>query len=179
MSLLTVENLSHTFGDRTLFNDVSFRLVEGEHVGLVGANGVGKSTMMNILTGKIVHDDGRVEWQPKTHYGYLDQHTQLTPGRTIRETMQDAFKQLYLVEAELNDIAMQMGDADSDRLEELLEEMAEAQDTLDAGDFYTLDVKIEEIARGLGLDAIGLERPVEALSGGQRTKLLLAKLLLE
>lgn len=179
MSLLTVENLSHTFGDRTLFNDVSFRLVEGEHVGLVGANGVGKSTMMNILTGKIVHDDGRVEWQPKTHYGYLDQHTQLTPGRTIRETMQDAFKQLYLVEAQLNDIAMQMGDADSDRLEELLEEMAEAQDTLDAGDFYTLDVKIEEIARGLGLDAIGLERPVEALSGGQRTKLLLAKLLLE
>lgn len=68
MSLLTVENLSHTFGDRTLFNDVSFRLVEGEHVGLVGANGVGKSTMMNILTGKIIRDSGRVEWQPKTHY---------------------------------------------------------------------------------------------------------------
>src|SRR5690606_37404244 len=179
MSLLTVENLSHTFGDRTLFNDVSFRLVEGEHVGLVGANGVGKSTLMNILTGKIMYDSGRVEWQPKTHYGYLDQHTQLTPGRTIRETLQDAFLPLYEKEAELNNIAMQMGEADPDRLEELLEEMAEVQDALDAGDFYTLDVKIEEIARGLGLDAIGLERPVEALSGGQRTKLLLAKLLLE
>ncbi|HSI66616.1 MAG TPA: ABC-F family ATP-binding cassette domain-containing protein [Planococcus sp. (in: firmicutes)] len=178
MSLLTVENLSHTFGDRTLFNDVSFRLVEGEHVGLVGANGVGKSTMMNILTGKIIHDDGRVEWQPRTHYGYLDQHTQLQPGRTIRETMQDAFLRLYEKEAELNEIAMKMGDPDAD-LEELLEQMAEAQDALDAGDFYTLDVKIDEIARGLGLEAIGLERPVESLSGGQRTKLLLAKLLLE
>ncbi|WP_142827059.1 ABC-F family ATP-binding cassette domain-containing protein [Planococcus soli] len=179
MSLLTVEKLSHTFGDRTLFNDVSFRLVEGEHVGLVGANGVGKSTMMNILTGKIIHDDGRVEWQPRTHYGYLDQHTQLQPGRTIRETLQDAFLPLYQKEAELNDIAMQMGDADPERLEELLEQMAEAQDALDAGDFYTLDGKVEEIARGLGLDAIGLDRNVEALSGGQRTKLLLAKLLLE
>ena len=178
MSLLTVENLSHTFGDRTLFNDVSFRLVEGEHVGLVGANGVGKSTMMNILTGKLIHDEGRVEWQPRTHYGYLDQHTQLTPGRSIRQTMQDAFLPLYQKEQELNDIAMKMGEPDAD-LEELMDAMAEAQDALDAGDFYTLDVKIEDIARGLGLDAIGLERPVEALSGGQRTKLLLAKLLLE
>ncbi|WP_422124077.1 ABC-F family ATP-binding cassette domain-containing protein [Planococcus sp. X10-3] len=178
MSLLTVENLSHTFGDRTLFNDVSFRLIEGEHVGLVGANGVGKSTMMNILTGKLIHDEGRVEWQPRTHYGYLDQHTQLQPGRTIRETMQDAFLPLYKKEEELNEIAMKMGEPDAD-LEELMEQMAEAQDTLDAGDFYTLDGKIDEIARGLGLDAIGLERPVEALSGGQRTKLLLAKLLLE
>lgn len=179
MSLLTVENLSHTFGDRVLFKEVSFRLVEGERVGLVGANGVGKSTLMNILTGKIIHDGGRVEWQPRTHYGYLDQHTVLTPGRTIRETLQDAFLPLYEKEEELNAIAMKMGEADPDELETLLEQMAEVQDALDAGDFYTLDIKVDDIARGLGLDAIGLERPVEALSGGQRTKLLLAKLLLE
>ena len=81
MSLLTVENLGHTFGDRTLFKEVSFRLVEGDHVGLVGANGVGKSTLMSILTGELIHDHGRVEWLPGTHYGYLDQHTRLQPGR--------------------------------------------------------------------------------------------------
>ena len=65
MSLLTVEDLSHNFGDRTLFKDVSFRLLAGEHVGLVGANGTGKSTMMNILTGKQLKDEGKVEWTPK------------------------------------------------------------------------------------------------------------------
>ncbi|KOO49813.1 ABC-F family ATP-binding cassette domain-containing protein [Viridibacillus arvi] len=179
MSILTVENLGHTFGDRTLFKDVSFRIVEGEHVGLVGANGVGKSTLMSIITGQLIHDQGKVEWLPNTHYGYLDQHTLLTPGKTMRETLRDAFLPLYQKEAEMNEITGKMAEATPEELEELLEQMAEIQDALDAGDFYTLDMKIEEVARGLGLDAIGLERDVTALSGGQRTKLLLAKLLLE
>ena len=73
MAILTVEKLGHSFGDRTLFKDVSFRLVEGDHIGLVGANGVGKSTLMSILTGQAIHDEGKVEWLPGTHYGYLDQ----------------------------------------------------------------------------------------------------------
>ncbi|MFC4410757.1 ABC-F family ATP-binding cassette domain-containing protein [Chungangia koreensis] len=179
MSILTVEKLGHSFGDRTLFKDVSFRLVEGEHVGLVGANGVGKSTMMNILTGQIIHDTGKVEWLPNTHYGYLDQHTQLAAGRTMRDTLRDAFLPLYKKEEELNEITAKMAEATPEELEDLLEQMADIQDALDAGDFYTLDIKVEEVARGLGLDAIGLERDVSALSGGQRTKVLLAKLLLE
>lgn len=91
MAILTVENLGHSFGDRTLFKDVSFRLVEGDHIGLVGANGVGKSTLMGIITGQIIHDTGRVEWLPGTHYGYLDQHTVLTAGRTMRDALRDAF----------------------------------------------------------------------------------------
>src|SRR4051794_2645916 len=108
MSTLTVEKLGHSFGDRTLFKDVSFRLVEGEHVGLVGANGVGKSTLMNILTGQIIHDAGKVEWLPNTHYGYLDQHTLLTAGRTMRDTLRDAFLPLYKKEEELNEITAKM-----------------------------------------------------------------------
>ena len=64
-----------------------FRLLAGEHVGLVGANGVGKSTLMNIITGQLIHDEGRVEWIPGTHYGYLDQHTVLTTGRTMRDVL--------------------------------------------------------------------------------------------
>jgi len=179
MSVLTVEKVGHTFGDRTLFSDVSFRLLEGEHIGLVGANGVGKSTLMSILTGELIHDEGKVEWQPGTHYGYLDQHTKLTPGRSMRETLQDAFLPLYKKEEELNNITSKMADATPEELEQLLEEMAQAQDELDAGDFYTLDKKIEEVARGLGLEAVGLDRDVSSLSGGQRTKVLLAKLLLE
>lgn len=179
MAILTVEKLGHSFGDRTLFKDVSFRLVEGDHIGLVGANGVGKSTMMGIITGQQIHDTGRVEWLPGTHYGYLDQHTVLEAGRTMRDVLRDAFKPLYIKEQELNDIAAKMADATPEELDDLLNQMSEVQDALDAGDFYTLDMKIEEISRGLGLDAIGLDRDVSALSGGQRTKVLLAKLLLE
>nr|WP_106783299.1 ABC-F family ATP-binding cassette domain-containing protein [Lysinibacillus timonensis] len=179
MAILSVENLGHSFGERTLFKDVSFRLVEGDHIGLVGANGVGKSTLMGIITGQVIHDTGRVEWLPGTHYGYLDQHTVLSAGRSMRDVLRDAFLPLYKKEEELNDITSKMAEATPEELEDLLEQMADIQDALDAGDFYTLDIKIEEVARGLGLDAIGLERDVAALSGGQRTKVLLAKLLLE
>ncbi|GLB60806.1 ABC-F family ATP-binding cassette domain-containing protein [Cytobacillus sp. NCCP-133] len=179
MSLLTVDKLSHTFGDRTLFKDVTFRLLAEDHVGLVGANGVGKSTLMNIITGQLIHDSGRVEWTPGTEYGYLDQHTVLTPGKTMRDVLKDAFLPLFEQEKELNEVTAKMADAAPEELEELLGKMGEIQDRLDAGGFYSLDIKIEEAARGLGLDAIGLDRDVSALSGGQRTKVLLAKLLLE
>jgi ATPase subunit of ABC transporter with duplicated ATPase domains len=179
MSLLTVEELSHSFGDRVLFKNVSFRLLAGEHVGLVGANGVGKSTLMNILTGQLLKDTGKVEWTPKVHYGYLDQHTKLTPGRTVRDVLKDAFLPLYEQERELMRITEKMTDASPEELEPLLVQMGEIQERLDASGFYLLDVKVEEMANGLGLNAIGLDRDVAELSGGQRTKVLLAKLLLE
>jgi len=179
MSLLTVEDVAHNFGERQLFRNVTFRLLAGEHVGLVGANGVGKSTLMNILTGKLLKDEGRVEWMPKVRYGYLDQHTVLTPGKTIRDVLKDAFLPLLELEQEMMGITEKMSDASPEELEILLEQMGEIQEQLDIGDFYMLDVKVEEMANGLGLDAIGLERDVAALSGGQRTKVLLAKLLLE
>ena len=85
MSILTVEHLSHGFGDRAIFEDVSFRLLKGEHIGLVGANGEGKSTFMSIVTGKLQPDDGKVEWSPRVRVGYLDQHAVLTPGMTIQD----------------------------------------------------------------------------------------------
>jgi ATPase subunit of ABC transporter with duplicated ATPase domains len=179
MSLLTVEDLSHSFGDRLLFKNVSFRLLDGDRVGLVGANGVGKSTMMNILTGQLLKDSGKVEWTPRVNYGYLDQHTKLTPGKTIRHILQDAFLPLYEQEKDMMAITDKMGDATPEELEVLLEQMGEIQDRLENSGFYLLDVKVEEMAQGLGLSAIGLDRDVASLSGGQRTKVLLAKLLLE
>ncbi len=77
MSIITVEHLSHGFGDRAIFNDVSFRLLKGEHIGLIGANGEGKSTFMNIITGSLQPDEGRIEWAKNCRIGYLDQHTVL------------------------------------------------------------------------------------------------------
>lgn len=91
MSILNVENLSHGFGDRAIFNNVSFRLLKGEHIGLIGANGEGKSTFMNIITGKLVPDEGKVEWAKNVRAGYLDQHTVLEKGMTIRDVLSSAF----------------------------------------------------------------------------------------
>jgi len=179
MSILNVQNLSHGFGDRAIFNNVSFRLLKGEHIGLIGANGEGKSTFMNIITGKLQPDEGKVEWSKKVRVGYLDQHAVLEKGMTIRDVLKSAFQYLFDVEAEMNELFGKMGEADPDELEKLLEETGTMQDLLTNNDFYLIDSKVEEVARGLGLTDIGLERDVHDLSGGQRTKVLLAKLLLE
>jgi len=179
MSILTVKNLNHGFGDRAIFNNVSFRLLKGEHIGLIGANGEGKSSFMNIITRKLEPDDGTIEWSKRVRIGYLDQHTALEKGMTMRDVLKDAFKYLFDLETEMNDICNKMAEATPEELDKLLEDMGTIQDLLDSNDFYIIDSKIEEIARGLGLSDIGLEKEVQDLSGGQRTKILLAKLLLE
>lgn len=179
MSILTVTNLSHGFGDRAIFRDVSFRLLKGEHVGLIGANGEGKSTFMNIITGKLQPDEGKVEWSKRVRVGYLDQHSVLQKGLTIRDALKSAFGYLFDLEAEMNGLYAKMGEATPEQLDKMLEEVGVIQDTLTDQDFYMIDAKVEEIARGLGLEDIGLDRDVHDLSGGQRTKVLLAKLLLE
>lgn len=178
MSVLNVKNLSHGFGDRAIFNNVSFRLLKGEHVGLVGANGEGKSTFMNIVTGKLQPDEGKVEWSRKVRVGYLDQHAVLQKGTTMRDALSTAFQYLFDAESEINELYAKMGDEGAD-IDALLAEVGELQETLDSNDFYQINSKVEEVARGLGLDDVGLDRDVDDLSGGQRTKVLLAKLLLE
>ena len=179
MSLLNVEHLTHGFGDRAIFDDVSFRLLKGEHIGLVGANGEGKSTFMNIITGKLMPDEGKIEWAKNIKTGYLDQHSVLEKGMTIGSVMRQAFDDLFDMEARMNEICDKMMDADEKQMEEYMEELGTIQDLLTNHDFYMIDAKVEEVARALGLLELGLDKDVTDLSGGQRTKVLLGKLLLE
>ena len=179
MSILNVEHLTHGFGDRAIFNDVSFRLLKGEHIGLIGANGEGKSTFMNIITGKLMPDEGKVEWSKNVRVGYLDQHTVLSAGQTIRDVLSSAFDFLFEMENQMNEICEKMGEATPEELEQYMEDLGTIQDLLTMHDFYMIDSKVEEVGRALGLADIGLDRDVTELSGGQRTKVLLAKLLLE
>lgn len=179
MSILNVEHLSHGFGDRAIFQDVSFRLLKGEHIGLVGANGEGKSTFMNIITGKLQPDEGKVEWSKRVRVGYLDQHSVLEKGMTIRDVLKSAFAFLFEMEEQMNQICDRMGEVGEDEMNAMMEELGTIQDLLMAHDFYVIDAKVEEVARALGLNEIGLEKDVTDLSGGQRTKVLLGKLLLE
>lgn len=179
MSILNVVKLSHGFGDRAIFTDVSFRLLKGEHVGFVGANGEGKSTFMNIITGKLMPDEGKIEWSKNVRVGYLDQHTVLEQGQTIRDVLQSAFGYLFDLEAQMNAYYAEMAEADAARMEFLMEETGSIQETLEHHDFYIIDSKVDEIGRALGLADIGMDRDVTELSGGQRTKVLMGKLLLE
>ena len=179
MSILTVENLSHGFGDRAIFNNVSFRLLKGEHVGFVGANGEGKSTFMSIITGSLQPDEGKIEWSKNVHVGYLDQHTVLEKGMTIRDVLKSAYGELFALEEKMNSICDKMCDASEEEMTAMMEELGEIQDTLTAHDFYVLDSKIDEIGRAFDLDELGFDKDVTELSGGQRTKVLVAKLLLE
>lgn len=179
MSILNVEKLSHGFGDRAVFTDVSFRLLKGEHVGFVGANGEGKSTFMNIITGKLMPDEGKIEWSKNVRVGYLDQHAVLEKGQTIRDVLQSAFAFLFDLEAQMNGYYAEMAEADEERMNFLMEETGSIQELLEHHDFYIIDSKVEEIGRALGLTDIGLDKDVTELSGGQRTKVLMGKLLLE
>ena len=179
MSILNVVNLNHGFGDRAIYKDVSFRLLKGEHVGFVGANGEGKSTFMNIITGKLMPDEGKIEWSKNVRVGYLDQHTVLEKGQTIRDVLASAFSYLFDLETQMNAYYAEMADCDEDRMNFLLEETGMIQEMLDQHDFYIIDSKVDEIARALGLSDLGMDRDVTELSGGQRTKVLMGKLLLE
>ena len=179
MSILNVEHLSHGFGDRAIFEDVSFRLLKGEHIGLVGANGEGKSTFMNIITGKLMPDEGKIEWSKNVRVGYLDQHTVLEKGMTIESVLKSAFDYLFEMEENMDQIYEKLGEASAEEMDAMMAEAGTIQDLLTMHDFYMIDAKVEEVARALGILDLGLDKDVTDLSGGQRTKVLMAKLLLE
>lgn len=178
MSILSVEEVTHFYGDKRVFLDISFRLLPGEHAGIVGSNGAGKSTLLRILSGELLPDAGKVEWMPHVKVGYLQQHIDLQPGITMLDYLRGAFGHLYAMEQNLMELAHKMAE-DADNLELWLAKYGELQHRLEHSGFYEIEVKLEQIAAGLGLLDIGLDRDVEKLSGGQRTKLLLGRLLLE
>ena len=176
--ILSVTDLTHGFGDRAIFQDVSFRMLKGEHIGLVGANGEGKSTFMNIITGALKPDEGKVEWSKNVRVGYLDQHTSLKQGITVGDVLRSAYDHLFETESYINSLYEKMGEENAD-IDALMEEVGTLQDYLTNNDFYQIDIKVNEVARAFELTSFGLDRDVSRLSGGLRTKVLLAKLLLE
>lgn len=176
MSLLTVKDLSQSFIDKTLYQDASFVLNKEDHMGVTGQNGVGKSTLIKILTGEVIQDEGTVKWQNKLNVGYLDQYAHLEPGMTLKEFLQTAFEELVEKEKKLNDLYLQYGENGD---ENLLDKAGKIQTYLEERGFYDIDTKIDQVASGLGLLELGYDHDVSKMSGGQRSKLILAKLLLQ
>ncbi|MEG2813674.1 MAG: ABC-F family ATP-binding cassette domain-containing protein, partial [Oscillospiraceae bacterium] len=179
MSILNVENVSHDFGGRQILDNASFRLLKGEHIGLVGANGEGKTTFLNIITGKLMPDEGKIEWCKRITTGYLDQHTVIEKGKTIFDVLRSAFSNMFELEKEMLEMYDKMSQATDEEVEKMMEDVGEIGEVLEHNGFYTIDSKISEYANGLGIGEIGFDTKVSELSGGQRTKVLLIKLLLE
>lgn len=173
MSILTVEHLTHQFIDKRLYDDAKLQLNKEDHMGIVGQNGVGKSTLIKILTGEEIADEADIKWQKNVTIGYLDQYANLKKGSTIREFLRTAFEELFKAEEKMLSI---YSNSPSDKD---LEKAGRIQEKLDASGFYDIDTRIEQVATGLGIDALGYENDVSELSGGQRSKIILAKLLLQ
>lgn len=175
MSLLEITGLTHTFGDVRLYKDAEFTLNKGEHIGIVGKNGAGKSTLIKICTQEVIPDEGRVVWQPGITVGHLDQYAEIDGRITMENFLKTAFASQYEMERKMNDLYQHLTGDDTEKLYQA----ARYQEQLEQLDFYSIDTRIRQVAEGLGLCAVGLEKPVSEMSGGQRAKVILAKLLLE
>ena len=179
MSVLKCSNVSFSFGNRTILENASFVMQKGEHIGLIGLNGEGKSTFIKMITGSLTPDEGKIEWAKRITTGYLDQYTNLSKGKTIREVLREAFDYMYNLEHEMNELYEKMCDCTEEEMTQYMEDAGEIASELESSGFYSIDATIEEAANGLGLGDLGLDRDVTALSGGQRSKVLLTKLILQ
>ena len=178
MSILSVENMTQGFGDKTIFNNVSFKLEKGKHIGLVGANGEGKTTFFKLITNEILPDDGTIEWNNKVTVGYIDQNVYINNYVTVREFLKSAFEDLYKIEENLNKLYCEMGTADEVEFQKITDKVSNWQGLLEDNYFYSIDSKIDAISYGIGIDEF-MDNKSDELSGGQRSKVLLAKMLLE
>ncbi|MDH6365469.1 ATPase subunit of ABC transporter with duplicated ATPase domains [Enterococcus sp. PF1-24] len=174
--MLNLSNISQQFGDKILYEDINVQINRGEHVGIIGRNGAGKSTLIKIITGELLPDNGKVTFPKKLKMGYLDQYVNVDESQTIYEFLQTAFAADFEKEAKIAELYQQYAEVMEDNL---LIRAGELQNQLDQGEFYQMDTLILDLADGLGITILGMETPLRDLSGGQRSKLILAKMLLE
>ncbi|MHC5269875.1 ABC-F family ATP-binding cassette domain-containing protein [Enterococcus sp. LJL98] len=174
--MLNLINITHQFADKLLYEELNLQVNKGEHVGLIGQNGAGKSTLIKIITGELLPDEGRVEIPKSSHLGYLDQYVRVDEQLTIDAFLKTAFQAEFAIEQQIATYYAAYGETLDDQL---LEKAGRLQTQLDQGDFYQMDTLIQEMATGLGIQVLGLNTLLKELSGGQRSKVILAKLLLE
>ena len=180
MSILTISGLTHVFDSKVLFSEAELKINNGEHAGIVGLNGAGKSTFMNIISSKVMQDEGEVKWLNGIRWGYLDQHANIDRTLTVMQYLETSFQHLFELNTRLDALYESMGTTeDMDLLDKLVTRSASMQEQLDKSGFYDIESTIKKVANGLGVGNLGYDTSIATLSGGQRAKLMLSKLLLE
>jgi ATP-binding cassette subfamily F protein 3 len=176
--MLQVSNLSKTYGDDVVLEDVSFVVNSGERVGLVGPNGCGKTTLLRIIIGQEQPDRGSVRFSTTdVTVGYLAQALEFDPGATVGDVMRQAVEGLREAERRVEALTQQMAFVQGDKLARLMDEYADALARFEAAGGYQVSHDMDAILAGLGLDIVDQATPVTILSGGQKTRLGLARLL--
>jgi ATP-binding cassette, subfamily F, member 3 len=177
--LIAATNLKFAHGLRTILDGVSISIEAGERIGVVGRNGTGKSTLLKILGGLIQQDSGEVGLSRGTRVGYLQQDPKFEPGETLRSAAEAAFAELHRLHVELDKVFEQMATAEGVALERLMKRQTDLEHQMEAAGGYSIDHKIDAVLHGLGFTDAQFSIPVESLSGGQKGRLALGKLLLE
>lgn len=180
--LLNVEHLYKYFNGQALLKDINFTVEDREAVGLIGINGCGKSTLLNIITGSESYDKtpeglGSVNIAGKASIGFLRQNSGLNSELTIGEEMKNAFAPLLETLDKMKVLEKKM--ADGGDIDSISHEYAELSSYFEARDGYRIDVKIKQVLNGMGFGSTPTDRVISTLSGGEKTRLALAKLLLE
>lgn len=182
--LLNVEHLYKYFNGQALLKDINFTIEDREAVGLIGVNGCGKSTLLRIVTGEETFDKtsdglGSVNIAGKASIGFLKQNSGLNSELTIGEEMKNAFAPLTKTLERMKKLEKEMAASDNENIEEISHEYAELSSYFEARDGYRIDVKIKQVLNGMGFGSTPTDRVISTLSGGEKTRLALAKLLLE
>ncbi|MEZ6233041.1 MAG: ABC-F family ATP-binding cassette domain-containing protein [Phycisphaerales bacterium] len=179
MPVIAATNIRLAYGIDIILDGCTFTLEKGERVGMVGRNGTGKSTLMKILAGTLQADSGTLSIQRGVRIGYLRQDPNLDPEETLREAAEGAFATLHDLHKRLHTVFHEMEGKDGDELTRLLRRQEDLERAIDAAGGYAIDHRIDAVLHGLGFTDAQFTIPVAKLSGGQRARLALARLLLE
>ncbi len=180
--LLSISQMNKSFGATPILRDITMTIEDHVRYGLIGVNGAGKSTLLNIITGELSHDDGDIYRSNGLQLGYLKQNTGLERNSSILEEMRKVFDDVRKAEADMRKLEKMMeevSDHDSPEYRHITQEYAKKQAYIESKDGYNIDVKIKTVLNGMGFQDRDLDTPIHTLSGGEKTRLAIARLLLE
>lgn len=178
MALIELKDIEFNYSDKELYRAVNMKINDGEHCVLVGVNGSGKTTILNLLSGKLSPDKGEVLWTPHVTYSYLDQNLKVDQDIITIDYLNNVYASLFQKEKDMESLYEQSA-LEPDNFERLIEKAQKLQDELFASGFYSLKEDIAKLISGLGIPQDRLSMPLSKLSSGQREKVYLVRMLLE
>ena len=176
--ILSCSNISRSFGDNHILKRVSFHIEEHEKAAVVGINGAGKSTLLKIIIGDLAPDEGSVTWAKGASIGYLAQHQDLEGAETIYDALLEVKRPILEMEERLRSLEQSMKSASGEELEAMLSEYSRLNHAFELENGYACRSEITGVLKGLGFSEDEFSKPIQALSGGQKTRVSLGKLLL-